>query len=387
MNFLNVAFREIKILQKNKFVLFCMLVMPFMFCLCLAVTFSSGSVYDLPVAVVDHDRSAFSRQIIRSLDATSSIQVKYHLDDEKSAHDMLSSRKIYALLIIPKNFNHDLKALKRPSLSYYYNNQTMLIGGLLSKDLKTVLEGVKIKAYASVKSKSGITLKEASNTVNLISQSEHIHSNPYLNYSYFLVYIGIAHTFQVFCLLIGAWTFGFEFKYGSGPELFKTAEDSVLNAIAGKSVVYIGGLSLEIFLTVSLYILFGGAPFSGSMLFFMLNTPLFVAACLSFAFILTVIFANFRMVMSIVACSASLGFTMTGGTFPSVAMPDAIRYLAAVFPVSSYASLLTGEAMQGHPSVCYLDSTIYLCLTILAGSLFYKLFYKRVQEPKLWHKL
>ena len=91
MNFLNVAFREIKILQKNKFVLFCMLVMPFMFCLCLAVTFSSGSVYDLPVAVVDHDRSAFSRQIIRSLDATSSIQVNYHLDDEKSAHDMLSS--------------------------------------------------------------------------------------------------------------------------------------------------------------------------------------------------------------------------------------------------------------------------------------------------------
>lgn len=71
---------------------------------------------DLPVSVVDNDRSPVSRQIIRDLNAGPHADVKAIDNNLNTSLKRLASAQDYALLYVPTNFEAD--ALRGVNLSY-----------------------------------------------------------------------------------------------------------------------------------------------------------------------------------------------------------------------------------------------------------------------------
>src|SRR6266478_8214474 len=63
---------------------------------------------NVPIAIVDGDGTSVSRELARRIDATSDIAVTMVLPDLVSAEREVYARKIFGILVIPKNFERDL---------------------------------------------------------------------------------------------------------------------------------------------------------------------------------------------------------------------------------------------------------------------------------------
>lgn len=65
-------------------------------------------VRDVPVVVVDNDRSSISRELVRNIDATQEAWVKGYAADLSEARRAMNERECYAILEIPEGFGKNI---------------------------------------------------------------------------------------------------------------------------------------------------------------------------------------------------------------------------------------------------------------------------------------
>jgi hypothetical protein len=75
-----------------------LLVLPILSFAFLIAIFRAGVPRDLPVAVVDEDRSALSRQLARMIDATPSMRVAWQAANAGEARALVLENKAYAAI-------------------------------------------------------------------------------------------------------------------------------------------------------------------------------------------------------------------------------------------------------------------------------------------------
>ena len=94
--------RECKRLVSRPVYLICIIGVP-LFCAFFFPTLMwQGVPNDLPVAVVDLDKSKSSRNLIRTLESMSFVDVDYKLNSYHEAREAMQRNEIYAFLMIPE---------------------------------------------------------------------------------------------------------------------------------------------------------------------------------------------------------------------------------------------------------------------------------------------
>jgi ABC-2 type transport system permease protein len=347
--------------------LFSVFILPFLFIILVTATFISGVARDLPIAVLDKDSSSLSRSFIRSINATPAVMVKYQVTTVNEGEDLLKSAKAYALIIIPKNFQKDIYLQKQPKLLYYYNNQMIAVGGLITRDIKTAVQTLIIGLTANTYAKKGKPLKITVDKTSLIRIDERIRSNPYFNYSYFLMYSLIAHIFQVLITLTAILAVGSEFKYGTTKNWLKTANNCIITAVFGKLLPYFLLFYIFIAGTYGAYIRFYDAPFTGSISFTSIGIVLFILSYQLMGTLFVAILHNCRKAMSLGGVYTSLGFSLAGMTFPSFAMPTFVRVYSAMLPVRPFVALIVDQALKGVPFIYDISYIYWLFAFIVVG--------------------
>lgn len=106
---------------------------PISFALLLYWVFSQGIATSLPIGVVDQNRTAISQALIRHYDATPALTVARSYHDINAAKHALIKGDIYAMLVIPTQFDKQLiKAVPPPSVTLFYNSQYLLVARLVN---------------------------------------------------------------------------------------------------------------------------------------------------------------------------------------------------------------------------------------------------------------
>ncbi len=82
---------------------------------------------NVPIAIVDGDGTSVSRELARRIDATSDIAVTMVLPDLVSAEREVFARKIFGILVIPKNFERDLLHGRASPIALYADASYFLI--------------------------------------------------------------------------------------------------------------------------------------------------------------------------------------------------------------------------------------------------------------------
>ncbi|MCQ2754738.1 MAG: ABC transporter permease, partial [bacterium] len=136
-------------------------IFPLLMCIIICLIFHKASPTDLPIGVFDADNSQISRKIVRDLNTLQSCNVKYRTTSLEEGHQLLIEGKIYGFIMIPKNFQRDIYRMNQPKLVYYYNNQRILIGGIITKDRTALAQSYIVALDAKMKSKKGIPYDEA----------------------------------------------------------------------------------------------------------------------------------------------------------------------------------------------------------------------------------
>ncbi len=385
--FLTVLKREIEKIKSAPIILVVMIAVPIIVCFILLQTFAAGSPKNLPIAVVDNDNTNLSRKIIRMIDSTPSCSVKYKIQTINEGKDLILSGKIYGLILIPKDFKKDVLSAKRPKLVYYYNNQLLLIGGIITKDVNTAIQTLMGGITVEIYSRKGLPRDIAISQVNIIKVDEHVLSNPYINYSYLLSTAAFIHTFQILIIFIAIWSFGVEFKDGTSKELLACGNNSILTIVSAKLFPY----TLSFFILMSfiywIYFVIYGSPFQGSIWFSALATLAFILAYQLIGIAFVAISGNLRFSFSSGAFFTSLGFTLEGMTFPNIAMPAIGRYYSALLPLRPYLAIMIDQSQRGFPYIYDLGYLLWIIALGSIGIILLPLLKIRMNDENQWYKI
>ena len=81
---------------------------------------------EVPFAVIDDCNSSMSREFIRKMDATPEAHMAAHCNNVSEARQLLMERKIYGVVRIPKNFNHDIWRGEQTTVGLYCDMSSLL---------------------------------------------------------------------------------------------------------------------------------------------------------------------------------------------------------------------------------------------------------------------
>ncbi len=106
------------------------------FCFVFFLTFfDEGQPNKMPIAIVDKDNSALSRQFARNLNSTQQADIVMKVATHTEAREEMQKGNIYASVEIDKGFASEVLSNRRPTLKFYVNNGYLIAGSLLLKDI------------------------------------------------------------------------------------------------------------------------------------------------------------------------------------------------------------------------------------------------------------
>lgn len=104
---------------------------------------------DMPVVVVDQDRSAMSRQLIRMADAADQVDVVEIVHSEREAEQRLSAGDAYGVFVIPRDFERSILRGERVIVGIYGDASYFLVYSQIATGLAqatgTMSAGIEIR--------------------------------------------------------------------------------------------------------------------------------------------------------------------------------------------------------------------------------------------------
>ena len=335
----------------------------------MATIFGSGQMEHIPVGVVDADNTSASREVVRSVSAVPTFDVCRYYADDASARMAVQRKEIYGYLSIPTEFEADMVRGAGATLNYYYHYALLAVGGEVMSAFEQALLLVRMAPIVVEAVALGATEESIETFLLPMTSDDHALYNPSLNYSVYLALPIFYIMFQILVLLVTLYAVGTERKEGTGDAWLEAAEGNILCAVVGKLLPYTLLFVAEALLANVVFFRFVDIPFAGDMTLFALLSVLFVVATQSVAVLLYTLLPALSFVVSIVSMVGSLGATLSGLTFPLLAMSPIVQYAALLFPVRHFTVAMQQIVyFDGGFSSCYLSLAV-LCLYLLIALL------------------
>ena len=365
----HVAKRECHRLVSRPLYLFCMVIAP-LFCYIFFTTLmASGLPTDLPVGAVDLDNSNTSRKLLRNLDAFSQTGIVEQYNSVNEARHAMQQGKIYGFFYIPAHLSAEAQSQRQPTLSFYTNNSYLIAGSLLFKDMKMMGELASGSAARSVLYAKGATESQAMAFLQPIVIDTHPLNNPWLNYSVYLCNTLLPGVLMLMIFMITVYSIGVEIKDRTAREWLRTGNNSIYISLVGKLLPHTVIFTIMgIFYNVYLY---GYLHFPcNSGIFSMIFATLFlVLASQSLGVVMIGTFPSLRLGLSFASLWGVISFSISGFTFPVMAMHPVLQALSNLFPLRHYFLIYVDQALNGYSMayswINYMALLIFMMLPFL----------------------
>lgn len=381
--FFAVISREIGLIWSRKSFFIGMICLPIVCLVFFLTLFGNGEMKPLPFAVVDLDNSSLSHEFILMLKATAGVEVKYMTQSVNEAEDLMKKDKIGAILIIPKNMENDIYSATVVKPQLYINSLRLLNSSLVYKDIAVTAQmfssGIEIQMLVT----SGKTMLESYNLALPIYYEEHLLFNPYASYGYYLTSPFNFLMIILFSVLFFLFSLGLERKTNRAEEWLRIAGESPYVALLGKMIPY--SVFYSLFAILSNLIIFGfmGTPLQGSIWLMTLNCIVCIISYQAVGLLIYFITRKLMVAMSISAALSTMSFTMSGLTFPLMAMYEPVQILAHLFPYTYYMSAYVDITRGANYLYALSDiaiMSIYPVLTILVYPFIVKLILRPLRK-------
>ncbi len=117
---------EFRIVFHDAGVMLFFFMLPLLYPVTYTLIYNPEVVTDIPVAIIDNSQTADSRELIRMLDATQSMKVYTQARDMAQARDMLFSRKVNAIFVIPEDYSRKIGRMERATVEAYCDMSLLL---------------------------------------------------------------------------------------------------------------------------------------------------------------------------------------------------------------------------------------------------------------------
>lgn len=315
---------------------------------------------DVPIAVVDQDRSQASREIVRAVDASQDVAVAVRFADMPSAERAVFARQVSGILFIPQHFERDLLHGRPSPVAVYGDASYFLVYQRVAGAISAVAATVGATVEAGRLVATGVDPALAAAAVDPMPLTAVPLFNPEGGYATYILPAAFVLILQQL-LLIGV---------GLLETLPRNGGDSAASAgpvstVFGKLAAYmtVELVILPFYLVILPYLY--GVPRLGGLAGILILAVPFVLAVGSLGIVLAEVF---RTPLGVQLATASLGlpfFFLAGFSWPAEAIPHAIRIIALLVPSTTAIDGFVGASQMGAPIPELSGALTHLCL--LAG--------------------
>ena len=360
-----IAKREVGLLLNSKTLLVFAVILPFVSFLFFSSLLKVGVARDLPIAVIDLDNSAISRNVISQLDATPELQISHTLINQQEGESLIRQGEIYGLVTIQKDFEADLKNGKQVTILNQYNNNVLLPGGLEFKAFSKVIGTISAQIYIQKQLVKGVSFQQAVINYQPVSLENHVLSNPYTNYSYYLNSGFLAYFFQIIIILTTIYCFGSDLKYIKGNQLLRISDGKLSTILLGKILPYtIWFFFVGLIMYYTMFV-WQDFPLNGSKIALLIGLILLIISSQCFGLLFLSLSNSFREALTIGSGFAAISLSFSGITFPIFSMPLVLKWISQIFPFTHFFKLFMEQSQQGFP-VYYSFKTIIVLMLLCA---------------------
>jgi len=331
---LAMAGKEVLHIRRDIRTLYLALAMPVL----LLVLFGFGISFDvdhLGLAVVDQDRTALSRQLVREVTASEEFVLQSEGTSPEDALRELRRGRAVAVLVVPRGFAEGVA-----------NGGTQVQLLVDGSDGNTATQALaKAQALVDV---AGRKLAGAAPRAPPLEVRLRTLFNPDGRSALFLVPGLAAYLLAIVAVLITALTVAREWERGSMEQLFATPVGR-LEIVVGKLLPYLGIGILQVLLVITLGAWVFGVPVRGSVVVLGLGALLFLVGMLGQGLLISVVTRN-QVVATQVATMTSVlpSMLLSGFIFPLENLPLPLRTLSLLIPARYFVSTLRGVLLRGN---------------------------------------
>lgn len=191
-NIIKICKDELKIIFTDAGCLLVMVGAIFMYSIFYMMPFSNQATREVPIGIIDNDSSAMSREFVRNLNSTEYVKVENDFTDINQAKKEYYKNKIQAFVVIPKDFERDIKRGKPSFVSTYTDSAFMIIYKQVATAVATLATEFGAKIEVGTLMKKGVPKDTAIKLVMPFDLVQTPLFNPigsYQNYIYPMVLI------------------------------------------------------------------------------------------------------------------------------------------------------------------------------------------------------
>lgn len=381
-----VFVRELQRVRVNKIYLATLTLLPTISILIFASIFSGGVPQKLAIAVVDEDHTSLSRKVVEMIAATPEVDVRFMPSNALDAERMIRQGYAYAMVVIPHNFERDVMSLNSTSIAAYISGTNILTNGLISKGLLSTISTFTTGDKINLLINQGLAPQQAESEVMAVGFERHILFNPHTNYNYYLLPFFLPMMLLIFTTTGTIFAIGSELRDATAAEWLSTANGSPGIALVGKLlpvIMAMSAMSAMIFGVLFTVVKIPINPFSWIVFIYCI---ILLFSYISIAIVTISLTANMRLSLSLAGGYAVMAFSLSGLTFPTIAMHEAIQWLGHLFPFTYFVRATVNQVVRGAPIAYSLgDIAAMLCFLLPAIALLPRL--KRIAlNQQYWSK-
>lgn len=342
-----IAKRELRRWAASPIYFFCMLVAPALCVVFFLSLMRDGLPTDMPIAVVDLDGSANSRNLIRQLDAFEQTRVVAKTVSFDEARREMQKGNVYGIFYIPKNFGVDAVSGKQPRLSFYTNATYLIAASLLFRDMKTmsVLAGASVGLQTGLA--KGFTNDQIMARLQPIVIDTHPIGNPWLNYSVYLNNTLLPGVLQLMIFLVTVFSIGSEIKQATSRKWLRKGNNSIAVSLLGKLLPQTVVFTVVAFMCCAALYGFNSFPLNSGWGPMLSAIFLLVVASQAVGVFMIGVLPTLRLGLSFASLFGMIAFSIVGFSFPVLGMDPTLQALSNLFPLRHYFLIYVDQALNG----------------------------------------
>jgi ABC-2 type transport system permease protein len=297
----------------------------------------------LPVAYVDQDHSAASRQLLRNLEASPRIAVTERPVDLADAWPLIRSGKVWAIIYAPPNTEREILAGRKATVFVYQNAAFYSLGAMSALGASEAIAALAADMAPRLAQGRGLPLPHLA--------APHVQStvlyNPQLSYEWFLEALlqpGVLHL-MMSCVIVMA--IGRELAEGTARDWLG---ERPLIALAGKLAPYVVIFTGWNLLGVGWLCGVRGWGVHGSLGALIAGQLLLYASYAALAALVVLGVKNIATALSAVAIYGGPAITFSNATLPTIDAPLFTQIWSRALPFTAYVELQMQQMFMGAPA-------------------------------------
>ncbi len=301
---------------------------------------TSRPISNLPLMVLDHDRSAASRTFIVSLENTEIFNMEAEAYDDAAIEAALRLGQISAAVIIPPDFSSELSSpAGRPTVAVLLNGAESISATAALRAIEGVTREMGEQILVQ---RLGLQAEEFEGFI----PSLRVWFNESLSEALYTIPAELGLMLEFTVLLFAALSFTRERELGTLEHLL-VMPFSTLELVIGKSipVVLVGFLDFGLMLGLTHWAF--GVPVRGSLTLLLVLASVYILVELSKGLMISVMAKTQHQAFLLVLMVGMADFMFTGYAAPVESMPKVIQWAANFIPAHHFLEIVRGILLKG----------------------------------------